>query len=71
MEQFPIDTKVKIIQPLYSGTHCYTGNVATVVRNGPEWDPLLWRSKQYWIRLDSGEHIGTHLLVDHNQIERV
>ena len=66
MDQFPYNTKVKII-----GNHDLAGENAVVVGNGPKWDPLLWRQDRIWIRLDSGAKAGTHILVTHNQIQRV
>lgn len=66
MDQFPINTKVKVI-----GDHEYKDANAEVVGYGPKWDPLLWRQERIWIRLDSGAKAGMHILVEHNQIERV
>ena len=35
-----MNTQVTIIKPLYSGTYCYTGDIATVVGEGPaDWNP--------------------------------
>ena len=63
---FLIDNKVQITGELWGGNYCFTGDFATVAGTGPIYD-----RDAYWVRLDTGCHVGKHILIDGGKLTKM
>ena len=63
---FLIDNKVQITGELCGGNYCFTGDFATVAGIGPIYD-----RDAYWVCLDTGRHVGKHILIDGGKLTKM